>query len=582
MRARLAAAFIAAVALVLTGIVPAQAGRGQDRGFDEPYTGFAPPNTKLRAASPEEAGLNAGTLTELVDKLKGYMEPQGTQKPIYPGAVVLAAHDGEVALFEAMGKSVKYSDFQGTELPADQQVDMGTDTIFDMASVSKLFTSIVIMQQVEKGRIDLNRTVASYLPEFAANGKQDVTVRMLLTHTSGLPSWVALWRLYPDKPSRIKATLEIAPQAPPDTRYTYSDLNLITLGVLAEHVSGKSLDELVSDGITEPLGMVDTGYNPPASKLDRIAATEYESAPPRGIVRGSVHDENAWSLGGVAGHAGIFSTASDLAILCQTILNGGRYDRHKILSRESVEAMITNYNQKFPNNSHGLGFELDQLWYMSGLSSPHTAGHTGFTGTSLVIDPMSRTFVVLLTNRVHPSRDWSSATMKFARQTAAQYVAKAIKVTPSKGETAWFSGLVDATTATLTLPVDLRGDSTKLTFSQFVETERSDWLTLELSRDGGATWTPVPFETRSKEGAESAYSGQISGFNGREWRTVRADLTGPPGPVQLRWRYTSDTLYQGRGVYVDAIKLSDAQGVLVDGESEPERFTAVGFAAATR
>jgi CubicO group peptidase (beta-lactamase class C family) len=563
-------------------MVPAQAGRGHDRGFDEPYTGFAPPNTKLRAASPEEAGLDAGTLTELVDKLKGYMEPQGTAKPIYPGAVVLAGHDGDIVLHEAMGKAVKYADFQGTELPADQQVDMRTDTIFDMASVSKLFTSIVVMQQVERGRIDLDRPVWTYLAPFKKNGKEAVTVRQLLTHTSGLPSWIALWRLYPTIETRIQATLEVAPQAPPDTRYTYSDLNLITLGVLAEQVSGKPLDDLVRDGITEPLGMVDTGYNPPASKLDRIAATEYESAPPRGIVRGSVHDENAWSLGGVAGHAGIFSTASDLAILCQAILNGGRYDRHKILSRESVEAMITNYNQAFPNNSHGLGFELNQIWYMSGLSSPSTAGHTGFTGTSLVIDPLSRTFVVLLTNRVHPSRDWSSATMKFARQTAAQYVAKAVKVTPRKGETAWFSGLVDASTATLTLPVELRSDHTKLTFAQFAETERTDWLTLELSRDGGATWAPVPFEARSKDGDTTAYAGQISGFNGRAWYSVTADLAGPAGPVQLRWRYTTDSLYQGRGVYVDAIKLTDSQGVLVDGEREAERLVAVGFVAATR
>lgn len=581
MRARIGAAFVAAAALVLVGIVPAQAGRGNDRGFDEPYVGFASPNTRLQNAAPEEAGLDAATLTALVDKLQSYMQPQGTTKPIYPGAVVLAAHDGDIVLHEAMGKAVKYADFQGTELPADQQVDMRKDTIFDMASVSKLFTSIVVMQQIERGRIDLNAPVAQYLPEFAANGKANVTVRMLLTHTSGLPSWVALWRLYPDKASRIKATLEITPQAPPDTRYTYSDLNLITLGVLVEKVSGKPLDTLVREGITKPLDMVDTGYNPPASKLDRIAATEYESAPPRGMVRGSVHDENAWSFDGVAGHAGIFSTATDLAKLCQAILNGGRYDRAKILSRESVEQMITNYNQTFPNNSHGLGFELDQVWYMSGLSSPHTAGHTGFTGTSLVIDPLSRTFVILLANRVHPSRDWSATTMKFARQTAAQYVARAVKVTPQKGGTAWFSGLMDASSATLTLPLELRADRTRLSFSQFVETESTDWLTLELSRDGGATWAPLPFETRSR-GVDTAYAGKISGYNGREWRAASADITGPPGPVQLRWRYTSDTLYQGRGVYLDAIRLSDNQGVLVDGERDPELFTASGFSAATR
>ncbi|WP_460515624.1 serine hydrolase domain-containing protein [Flindersiella endophytica] len=549
-----------------------------DRGFDEPYTGFAP-NTRLRPSTPREAGLRTEEIDAMLTELRGFMQPQGTARPLYPGAVVLVGHDGKIPVHEAMGYAVKYADAEGTELPPDQQVAMRRDTIFDMASVTKLFTSIVVMQQVERGLIDLNAPVASYLPEFAANGKQAVTVRQLLTHTSGLPSWLPLWRDWPDKAARVKATLEVVPSAPPDTRYTYSDLNLITLGVLAEHVTGEPLEALVGKGITEPLGMRDTGFNPPAAKLDRIAATEYEANPPRGMVRGSVHDENAWSFGGVAGHAGIFSTASDLAILCQTVLNGGRYGSARILQPDTVEQMLTDYNEAFPTHAHGLGFELSQRFYMGGLTAPQTAGHTGFTGTSVVIDPLSRSFVILLTNRVHPNRAWSS--VNAARRVATQRVAQALDVTPQRGHTAWFAGRQDASTATLTLPVELRSSRTRLGFDLFVDSEETDTLSLELSRDGGATWDAVPFICWSR-GKVSSYDGTISGFAGRRWQQAFAELDEPPGDVLVRWRYVTDPVYQGRGIYVDDIRLGDRSGTLFDGEKHPERFVTAGWTQSVR
>ena len=246
------------------------------------------------------------------------------------------------------------------------------------------------MQQVEAGRIDLDRTVASYIPAFAANGKRAVTVRQLLTHTSGFPAWLPLWSAYPTPEARIQAVYDAKLVNAPGSAYLYSDLNMITAGKLVELVTGTSLDQVVHDRITGPLGMRDTGYNPPASELDRIAATEYQTAPPRGMVRGSVHDENAWALNGVAGHAGVFSTADDLAVLAQTIINGGAYGGTRILSEDSVDSLLHNENTAFPGNSHGLGFELDQMWYMDGLSVPETAGHTGYTGTSIVIDRASR------------------------------------------------------------------------------------------------------------------------------------------------------------------------------------------------
>ena len=244
-------------------------------------------------------------------------------RPLYAGAVVLASRHGVVPVHEAPARRCG-TPTRTTELPADQQVPMRRDTIFDLASVSKLFTSIAVMQQVEAGRVDLDEPVATYLPEFAANGKDDVTVRQLLTHTSGLPAWMPLCSAYPTVEDRLAAVLAVEPDAEPGEAYVYCDLNLITLGLLVEQVTGKPLDQVVADGITGPLRMTDTGFNPPAAAGDRIAATE--SQPGRAaMVRGEVHDENAWSLGGVAGHAGLFSTAHDLAMLAQTMLNGGRY-----------------------------------------------------------------------------------------------------------------------------------------------------------------------------------------------------------------------------------------------------------------
>src|SRR5699024_10162197 len=198
--------------------------------------------------------------------------------------------------------------------------------------------------------------------------------------------------------------------------------------------------------------MVDTGYNPPAAKLQRIAATEYQEVPDRGMVWGEVHDENAWSLGGIAGHAGIFSTLDDMAILSQTMLNGGWYGEARILAEASVTAMITNENEEFPGDAHGLGFELNQRWYMSGLTSIRTAGHTGFTGTSLVIDFDSASFVILLTNRVHPSREWGS--INPARRSAADGMADAMSIKPyAGGRTYWNASEASGSTSTLVLEV---------------------------------------------------------------------------------------------------------------------------------
>src|SRR5262249_20322057 len=239
-----------------------------------------------------------------------------------------------------------------------EQVTMNADTMFDLASLSKLFTSIAVMQLCEQGKIDLDAPVARYLPDFAQNGKQDVRVRHLLAHTSGLPAHVPLWKDYATREARIAAVLAQKPQAPPGSRYVYSDLGLITAGLMVEKVSGQPLDAYVAQHITGPLGMKNTMYRPPVSLRSRIAATEYQ--PERGLVWGTVHDENSWSLGGVAGHAGVFSTAADLATLAQTILDGGS----PILSPASLREMERNQNPGIPDGARGLGFDLDSTFFM--------------------------------------------------------------------------------------------------------------------------------------------------------------------------------------------------------------------------
>ncbi|WP_350280984.1 serine hydrolase domain-containing protein [Kribbella sp. HUAS MG21] len=570
------AALTTLTAVILTMASPAVAGSNNSGRFDRPRDGYAPKTTLLRDATPAKAGLDPAPIDAALAQVAAWTQPNGTAKPLYAGAVTLLGHDGKIVTRSATGLAVKYADGAGTELPADQQIPMRTDTIFDLASVSKLFTSIVVMQLVEKGRADLDAPIATYIPEFAANGKENVTVRQALTHTSGFPSWLPLWSAQPDPPSRLQMALTAKLQNAPGTKYLYSDLNLIALGELAHRVTGKTLDKLVADGIAKPLQMRDTGYNPDPKKQQRIAATEYQASPPRGMVWGSVHDENAWSLGGVAGHAGVFSTADDLAVLAQTFLNGGSYRGARILKESSVTAMITNFNQAFPGNDHGLGFELDQRWYMAGLSGPRTAGHTGYTGTSVVIDFDSRSFAILLTNRVHPSRNWGSNNP--ARRAVAQGLALALGVGPRHGKDAWFSGTTDNATTTLATKVAAPADGARLAFDLFVDTEDTDLLYLETSADG-TTWTKLPFSVRDR-GSVIDTDGSISGSGNRHWQQVTAELGA--GEQTIRWRYTSDPLYQGRGVYVDGVKITSSDGVLLDGERTPESFTATGWRLSRR
>lgn len=573
---------VAALTLTGTGAVASADEDAVVGRFDAPQAGFSDPATTLTEVDPADIGLDPARIAAMVDAAASYTEAaDDADHPLYSGSVVLAAHHGNVVAKDAAGWSLRYAHSDGTELPEDEWIATDTDTIYDMASVSKLFTSIVVMQQVDAGNLDLDRPVADYLPAFAANGKEAITVRQLLTHTTGLPAWLPLWRDHPTVEARIQATLEAELQSEPGTTYRYSDLNMITAGLVAEEVGGMGLEDLVRTGITEPLGMVDTGYNPDPALRHRIAATEYQATPARGLVHGDVHDENAWSLGGVAGHAGVFSTADDMAILAQMILNGGAYGDTRILSEDSVAAMLTDENTEFPGNAHGLGFELDQRWYMDALSSPATAGHTGYTGTSLVIDLQSRSFVMLLSNRVHPSRSWGSVNPP--RRDVAHEFAAAMSVSPQAGDTAWHASRAGNTTSTLTAAFAVGNHDATVSFDLFADTEhRYDVLTLEASNDDGQTWEPVPF-TASRGGVHvPAPDGEFSGYHDRLWYTAEADLVGYHDSVLLRWRYASDTLYNGRGVFVDDIQVRTGDIVWLDGEKTPNRLSADGWTAVSR
>src|SRR6266508_2679540 len=283
--------------------------------------------------------------------------PDHPRHPWYPGAVVLTALRGDILAHEAVGEAVRYGP-GAVELPAALRVPAATDTIYDLASLTKLFTTVLALRLVDHGELDLARPVSWYLPAFS--GKPEATVAMLLTHTAGLPGDMDLKPL-PDRDSRIAAVLAAPPLSAPGTQFRYSDLGFITLGVLVERLAGTRLDDLVAAQITGPLGMRDTGFAPLTAAWARVAATEYMPWTGRGVVRGQVHDEAAWTLGGVAGHAGLFGTAFDVAILGQMLANGGEYAGVRLLRERTVTRMLANWNGALgPAAAHGLGVALDQ------------------------------------------------------------------------------------------------------------------------------------------------------------------------------------------------------------------------------
>jgi CubicO group peptidase (beta-lactamase class C family) len=311
----------------------------------------------------------------------------------FPGAIsVVGTRDGVLASY-AVGRI----DWSANAPVPDER------TLWDLASLTKVVgMTTAMMQLVEQERVDLDAPVVRYLPEFAGDGKERVTIRHLLTHSSGLPSWRPLYKEATTADTALAVVFATALDTVPGARMVYSDLGAILLGKVVERVSGESLDAYVARHVTGPLGMTSTMYRPDASLRDRVAPTEFDPWRQRHI-RGEVHDENAYALGGVSGHAGLFSTAADLTRFARMLLSGGTLDGVRVL-RPATIAQFTAVQD--PGLSHrALGWETPSGQNSAGRRmSARAFGHTGFTGTSLWMDPERGVFVLLLTNRVNPSR----------------------------------------------------------------------------------------------------------------------------------------------------------------------------------
>ncbi len=340
-----------------------------------------------------------------------------------PGAVLIVGHDGRVAYRKAYGDRAL----------EPRREAMTLDTIFDCASLTKVVaTTTAIMQLWEQGKFRMNDPVAKYLPEFAQNGKQDITIRQLLVHYSGLAPDLDLTKPWEGKETAERMAFEEAPEWAPGSQFVYSDINFVVLGALVERLSGQSLDQYTAQHIFAPLGMKETRFLPPPSWEPRTAPTEEDEN--HRLLRGVVHDPTARRMGGVAGHAGIFSTADDLAIFAQTLLDGGR----GILTSPTVAKMTAPQQPVNGTVLRGFGWDIDSPWSSNRgeLLPIGSYGHTGFTGTSLWIDPTTQTYIVLLTNAVHmkmgpPKERGSAASLRTKVATA---VAAALALDPSEAE----------------------------------------------------------------------------------------------------------------------------------------------------
>lgn len=287
------------------------------------------------------------------------------------------------------------------------------NTIYDMASLTKVIvTTTSAMMLVQQKRLDLDATVARYLPEFSAAAKSDpdsawrarITVRMLMLHDSGLPAHRDFYKEAKGYDAVLAKVLAEPLIHEPGTQVEYSDLGFIMLGEIIHRLTGETLEEFAKSHIFAPLGMNDSFYNPPVSLRPRIAPTEFDADFRKRLLRGEVHDENAWAMGGISGNAGLFSTAGDVAAFAQMLLNGGIYAHHRLLARATIQQFTQ--RQTIGDSARTLGWDVPTPPNSSAghYFSPASFGHTGFTGTSLWIDPERHLFVVLLTNRVNPTR----------------------------------------------------------------------------------------------------------------------------------------------------------------------------------
>jgi uncharacterized protein YbbC (DUF1343 family)/CubicO group peptidase (beta-lactamase class C family) len=335
---------------------------------------------------------------------------------------LIVGHDGRVI----------YRKAYGSRALEPKREAMTLDTVFDVASLTKVIvTTTAVMQLVEKGKVRLNDPVVKYLPEFAPNGKDEITVRQLLTHYSGLEPDLDLKTPWQGKDTAYRMAFAETSQDPPGAKFTYSDINFIVLGALVERVSGETLDEYATRHIFAPLKMLRTRFVPPlaprAGWIQKIAPTQYDEN--EHMLRGVVHDPTVRRMGGVAGQAGLFSTGDDLAKFAQALLNGGG----DILSPLSVEKMTTPEQPPSAPVLRGFGWDIDSPYSSNrgDLLPVGSYGHTGFTGTSMWIDPTTKSYIILLTNAVHPRGKGNAIAL---RSKVATAVAAALPFTGSEKE----------------------------------------------------------------------------------------------------------------------------------------------------
>jgi CubicO group peptidase (beta-lactamase class C family) len=340
----------------------------------------------LPGKPPAAVGMSAKRLAA-IDRVVG----RGIRAGGFPGASVIIGRRGAAVFSRGYGRLSWVKDAA--------RVDPDV-SIYDLASLTKAVgTTTAIMILYDEGRITLDARVVEYLPAFTGGWKDSITIRQLLTHRSGLPASRDLWKLATNPQEARLGVIDAILQCRPGVCFDYSDLGMVLLGMVVENVAGVGLDRFLQERVFEPLGMTSTFFRPADSLRGRIAPTDV--SPPRGYpLRGEVADENAYALGGVAGHAGLFSTASDISVFAQMMLNGGQYNGVRIVT-DSTIALFT----RRAAGTRALGWDTadgdgGSGSYLSGSSY----GHTGYTGTSLWIDPDREMFVVLLTNRVHAAR----------------------------------------------------------------------------------------------------------------------------------------------------------------------------------
>ncbi|MFZ1050789.1 MAG: exo-beta-N-acetylmuramidase NamZ domain-containing protein [Candidatus Sulfotelmatobacter sp.] len=335
-----------------------------------------------------------------------------------PGAVLVVGHNGQVIYRRAYGDRAL----------EPRRETMTLDTIFDLASLTKVIaTTTAVMQLVEQGKVRLNDPVAKYLPEFSQNGKEDITVRQLLTHYSGLDPDLDLRTAWEGKETAYRMAFAERPEDAPGSKFSYSDVDFIVLGALVERVSGEGLDEYAARHIFARLKMMHTRFVPPVAWRAKIAPTQYDEN--EHMLRGVVHDPTARRMGGVAGQAGLFSTGDDLAKFAQALLNGGG----GILSAQSVEKMTRPEQPPSAPVLRGFGWDIDSPFSSNrgDLLPVGGYGHTGFTGTSMWIDPTTETYIILLTNAVHPRGKGNAIAL---RSKVATAVAAALLLSTSEQE----------------------------------------------------------------------------------------------------------------------------------------------------